>query len=133
MTVPPAQRIAFTMPFPPRELSPNARNNWYPKAAKVRAYRQSCKVDALNVRREHEAQGMTFPLATPATLLLTFVLTTRQRRDLDNLVASFKAGLDGLVDAGLIVDDDAWKLRLGVEVELGEKQLIRVRLEGAGA
>lgn len=123
--------VSFVLPFPPRGLSPNVRLHHHERARLAASYRHSCRVDALNVRRDMEAQGMTFPLATPATILLTFMLPNKQRRDIDNLIAGFKAGLDGIVDSGLLADDSVWLLRLGVEAELGAEAAVRVRLEGA--
>jgi crossover junction endodeoxyribonuclease RusA len=46
---------------------------------------------------------------------LDFRPPDRRRRDLDNLLASMKAGLDGLADA-LGVDDSRWRLA----IEMGE-------------
>ena len=58
-----------------------------------------------------------------ARLVVTFVVATRARRDLDNLVSSTKPLTDGLVDAGLLVDDSTnvltevvyrWRYQKGV-------------------
>jgi crossover junction endodeoxyribonuclease RusA len=50
---------------------------------------------------------------------LHFVPPDRRRRDLDNLIASMKAGLDGLADA-LGVDDSRWKLSAEAPAAGGE-------------
>ena len=44
---------------------------------------------------------------------LIFVPPDRRARDLDNLLASMKSGLDGLADA-IGVDDSRWRLRMEV-------------------
>ena len=41
-----------------------------------------------------------------ATVTVTFMVPDRRRRDKGNLIASAKAYLDGLVDAGVISDDN---------------------------
>lgn len=123
--------IMLELPFPPAELNPNkARRLHRMHVAPIAArYKQACRVLALNARRELEKDGATFPLPTPAMAIVTFVLATKQRRDLDNLLASFKAGLDGIVAAGLLSDDNAFDLRLGIEAVVGETVGVRVRLE----
>lgn len=123
--------VSLTLPFPPSGLSPNARLHFHEKRRIVASYRQSCQVDALNVRRDMERRlGMTFPLAVPVTMIVTFVLPTHQRRDWTNLIGSFKAGEDGLVDAGLLPDDSIQAIgRVGYEWRRG-KAAVEVTLEG---
>lgn len=54
-------------------------------------------------------QGAT-RLQTPSlAVTLRFVPPDRRARDIDNLVASMKSGLDGLADV-LQVDDSRWRL-----------------------
>ncbi|GAI70310.1 unnamed protein product [marine sediment metagenome] len=55
---------------------------------------------------------MSFPF-TKARLNLTFVFAEQRRRDRDNLLATFKPGLDAIVDAGLLLDDDSEHLDIG--------------------
>jgi len=55
---------------------------------------------------------MSFPFIK-ARLNLTFVFAEQRRRDRDNCLASFKTGLDAIVDAGLLLDDDAEHLEIG--------------------
>jgi Holliday junction resolvase RusA-like endonuclease len=69
-------------------------------------------------------------LKPPVTADVTFVVPDRRRRDMDNLLAMLKPAWDGLVDAGLLVDDSAEMLRLGapkMRVEKGQ-QYVEVRL-----
>lgn len=49
---------------------------------------------------------------------LTFLPPDRRRRDLDNLIASMKSGLDVLADA-LGVDDNRFKLSAELADEIG--------------
>ncbi len=115
--------IVITLPFPPAELSPNSRCGWRAKAAAVQAYRYECKVLC-----RQETNGMTMPQYTTATI--TFVLKDKRRHDWDNLLASFKAGIDGIVDAGLLPDDDVRSWSCSLRYEQGPKALVRVELWG---
>lgn len=124
--------ISLRLSLPAKELSPNSREPWYVKAPVIAAARQGAKVEALNVKR---ASGLVEPLAAPVTMDLLFILKDGRRHDLDNLLASFKHHLDGLVDAGLLADDSAKVLRLGSLVARKQEPLepacVRVTLTGA--
>lgn len=50
------------------------------------------------------------PLAR-ADLIVTFVLPDRRRHDWDNLCSTVKPQLDGIVDAGILLDDSIEVLR----------------------
>lgn len=96
-----------TLPWPPSVLSPNARPaHWSVKARAAKAYRAACKSLA-------EAHGMAAPESQKIALWLEFVPPNRRPRDDDNLVASFKAGRDGLADA-LGIDDSRFVCRHSV-------------------
>lgn len=93
-----------TLPWPPSVLSPNARPaHWSIKAKAAKAYRTACKALA-------EASGMEAPTSQKIALWLEFVPPSRRRFDDDNLVASFKAGRDGLAEA-LGIDDSRFVCR----------------------
>jgi len=49
--------------------------------------------------------GKAWRAPDKAKVDVTFIVPDRRRRDKTNLASAFKAGLDGLVDAGVIVDD----------------------------
>jgi Holliday junction resolvase RusA-like endonuclease len=62
--------------------------------------------------------------ATPfsrAHISIAFVASDRVRRDLDNLFASMKAYIDGLVDARVIEDDSAANVSYTISYERGGK------------
>lgn len=122
--------VVLQLPFPPVELSPNARKHRWDKASYTAAYREQCRVMALNMRRTYERQGVTFPLSRPVTALITFVLTTRRRRDFLNMYAAFKAGEDGVVDAGVLADDDCWGYTPTLAVAEGTDQVVLLTLTG---
>lgn len=84
------------LPWPPKELSPNARVHWSVKARKAKAYRAACYLLT--------KQALIKAPDGRAVLSLCFVPPDRRARDDDNLVAAFKAGRDGIAEA-LGVDD----------------------------
>jgi len=88
----------LVLPWPPKELSPNARVHRLVKAKAAKAYRHACR--ALTKEAKLVPAGMH--------LKITFVPPTRQPRDLDNCLASIKSGLDGVADA-LGLNDRAFR------------------------
>ena len=92
------------LPWPPKELSPNARMHWARLAKAKKAYREACAWQA-------KAQGAGKLQVEALHLTLTFYAPTRRAFDLDNALARCKAGLDGLCDV-LGVDDSKWSLTI---------------------
>lgn len=116
--------VTITLMHPPRELNPNTRVDRYAKARAVKAYRFACKVDAQNVR---ESSRVAYPLTAPVEAEATFFYDKGLTPDLDNLLASLKAGIDGLVDAQILKNDrdiSSWK----VYVQKGPRRVVAVRL-----
>lgn len=103
--------IELDLPFPLRGLSPNSRLHWRAKAAVTARYREMCGWAAREAMQQHGLKGA---LHSPVVAEVTFALPTRHRRDEDNLKASMKAAWDGLVDAGLLVDDDIARFKVVV-------------------
>jgi crossover junction endodeoxyribonuclease RusA len=95
-------KIDITLPWPPKQLSPNARMHHMALHRAKKAYRAACAQTAI-------AQGVRHIPAQALRVSLEFVPPTVHRRDADNLVASMKSGLDGLADA-LGVDDKLFQL-----------------------
>ena len=98
--------LTLTLPWPPRELSPNARGVW-PRIRATKAYREIAWGAALEAIGPSKRQ-----LRAPVICYLTFFAKTRRRRDGDNLVAMMKAALDGIVWAGALADDSADVLKM---------------------
>lgn len=120
------------LPWPPEELSPNARVHWGLRSETTAVYKQEVRILALNRRRELERGGETFPLARPVKVTITFCLQNHRRRDWDNLLANFKPGLDGIVKAGWLKDDNVWELgELQLAVTISPRKEVRVLLEEA--
>lgn len=83
----------IVLPWPPKELSPNARMHFRAKAAAVKAYRETAYWLA------HKADMPPFPEAGGIAVRFDFHPPDKRRRDLDNMLASIKAGVDGIADA----------------------------------
>lgn len=84
--------LVFPYSRPP--LAANQRYQWYVRARLTKQVRG----DALD-RAEH------IPHLGKCSVLLTWHVTDRRRRDVDNIVPTLKAMCDGLVDAGVVEDD----------------------------
>jgi Holliday junction resolvase RusA-like endonuclease len=94
--------LTILLPLPPKQLSPNWGTwggNRFAKMRKIKEYRSTVATLAL------AASKCCRPYWTQATAQLTFYWPDRRRRDTDNAEQSFKAGVDGIVDAGIIVGD----------------------------
>lgn len=99
----------LTLPWPSdKALSPNARVHWSVKARAKKAMRHSWALLA-------KSQGLKAAATENLELHLVFMQKDRRQRDLDNLLASCKAGLDGLADV-LAVDDSKWAIRMGKDL-----------------
>jgi len=90
------------LPWPPKDLSPNARAHWRAKAPVTAAYKRACW--ALAVEAGLRAPEDVDSDSQRLHLWLEFYPPDRRARDDDNMIASFKAGRDGLAQA-LGVDD----------------------------
>lgn len=120
--------VEITLSLPPKALSPNARVHWAEKYKITRAYRQQAAYLTRIVI------GKVFDWKPPqwkhATAKMTFYFKDPwRRRDPDNLGASMKAGVDGIVDAGLLKDDSGLRHE-PVEIDkAGDKMNPRVVIE----
>lgn len=123
--------IRFTLPLPPSGLAPNRAQGhaWQATQAEKDAYRAACQAICKSARVDAQKHGGVFPLAPVVTMVLTFVLPTKRRRDGDGLLSAFKTGVDAMVRSGLLRDDSIWELRVALEGELGAPGCVRVRLE----
>jgi crossover junction endodeoxyribonuclease RusA len=81
------------LPWPPKELSPNSTLHWSKKVKKKKEYRTACWALTL------EAKLVAPPGEGKIPVEITFYPPDKRHRDADNMVASIKAGLDGLADA----------------------------------
>ena len=107
-----------TFGWPPRECSPNWRGHWAKKAPATKRYKLACWALAREARLVAPAEG-------PINLRIEFVPPDRRPRDLDNMLASCKAMLDGIADA-LRVNDKRFTLALSVSQDIGG--MVRVEI-----
>lgn len=88
--------------WPPRQLRPNASSPgaWRIKSEAAKAYREQAywRTKHLGLRFANTDE------ATCTTLRLTFNPPDNRKRDLDNMLASVKSGIDGICDALAIND-----------------------------
>lgn len=90
------QRWALWLPFT-LPLSMNDRRHWAQRARDVREWRNAaCLL----------ARGKRIPLCERISVGLVYAPKDARKRDAPNLLASMKPAVDGLVDAGIVVDDD---------------------------
>lgn len=130
--------ITFDVPLPPRALSPNGSHGHWSKTSKARkSYRQEVADEAMAARWS----GRYVPVApdretTKCRVSLVFGIKggrgmAYQPRDVPNAVSAFKAGFDGLTDAGLLVDDSRTWMELGeVRIDAKVGPFVRVTVEG---
>lgn len=101
-------KLTVNLPIvPERALSPNARVHW---AEKYKAAQRLQNAVILLTREAVRKQEWIAP--EKATLQFTVCLTSRRRRDADNIVAMMKPAQDALVIAGAIKNDDLEHLEI---------------------
>jgi crossover junction endodeoxyribonuclease RusA len=113
--------IEVVLPWPPKDLSPNARVHWSKRSKAAKAYRLECgwHVRAAGPKPKFAAAGAI-------TLDIEFIEPNKSRnRDEDNLLASIKAGIDGIADA-LGVNDRRFVFRIRRSNLIGG--MVRVRI-----
>lgn len=98
------------LPWPPKELSPNARIHHMAKARVTKGYRETAywlaRKDGPQFLPDHMMEA-----SRPIRLDITFSPPDRRKRDLDGMLSSIKAGLDGLADA-MGVNDQRFEFTL---------------------
>ena len=93
--------IELDLPWPPSTLSPNNRLHWSKLSKAKRDFRRTCWVYTMEAKPGPVPDG-------DLHLELQFQPIDARSYDRDNLVARFKAGIDGLCD-GLKIDDARFK------------------------
>jgi len=79
------------LPWPPSILNPNSRSHWRPKDDARKKYRRDCYMLAKSIRASFPEEKIH--------LAINFCPPTTRSRDLDNMLSSIKAGLDGIAEA----------------------------------
>ena len=98
--------------LPPVSSSPNWRGHWTDKHKAGKVYHNAVFYCCVDARNRGLMGGQSFPFIK-ARLTLTFVFPQYRRRDRDNILSQAKPGIDAIVDAGLLLDDDAEHLEIG--------------------
>lgn len=114
--------MTVVLPWPPKLLSPNARTHWAKKSRAAKAYRAACGTLC------RQAGMVAPPSPDRLHLWLDFYPPDRRARDDDNMVASFKAGRDGIADA-LGIDDKRFICHPSVSDQIGGMVKVRVTVE----
>jgi crossover junction endodeoxyribonuclease RusA len=98
------ETVTIILPLPPAILSPNnpggSRGGRFARAAASKRYRRLAKEAVLSSQIE------TGPWLR-ATVQATFCHKQRRRRDDVNHLGMLKPAYDGVVEAGLLIDDDS--------------------------
>ncbi|RYG90131.1 MAG: endodeoxyribonuclease RusA [Alphaproteobacteria bacterium] len=98
--------ICVSLPWPSGKLLPNARSPgaWRIKQQAAKAYRADCAIVC-------RAQGLERVDMDRAHLTIRFCPPDRRRRDLDNMLAAFKHGLDAIAES-IGIDDQHFGLTI---------------------
>lgn len=109
----------ISLPLPAKVLQPNSTiasfGGRMMKAAATKRYRKL----ACEAVKETEIETVPWEYAVVEA---TFFFRDKRRRDQDNATASLKAAYDGIVDSGLVPDDDPRHMkRLYADFEIDKK------------
>lgn len=110
------------LPWPAKELSPNARVHWAARSKKARAARQLAWAETVNV-------GWKAPVSERIHLWVDFFPPTRRLPDDDNMLSRFKPYRDGIADA-LGIDDRVFVSHPLVRTEVRKGGVVRIRMTG---
>jgi len=112
--------MKIILPWPPKELSPNARVHWSVRARIAKNYRNECMVLTRNSGAKIDWHG-------DIHLFIDFYPPDRRRYDDDNLSSRLKSGRDGVADA-LGVDDKRFRAHpyLRDDVRPGGEVVLRI-------
>jgi crossover junction endodeoxyribonuclease RusA len=92
----------FALPWPERDLSPNAAVHYRTRAAAILRNKLACRLQIQEqIAGDKSLAGRVLDLRSakgPLWLGILLVCPDRRKRDLDNLVARLKSSLDALAD-----------------------------------
>ncbi len=114
--------VRIELPWPHKDLSPNARVAWQVKHRRRRAYKLACEWACVAQKARTMRSG-------PVLASITFCPPDSRLRDLDNMLSSAKAAVDAVADV-VGIDDHLWDMRprVGAPVKGGA---IIIELEAA--
>ena len=115
--------ITVNLPWPDKKLSPNARVHHFVLARAKSKAKSAANILAFLAYREIGRPHIIGPL----DVSITFHPPDNRRRDIDNMLASNKAALDG-VSAAIGVDDSRWGLSLSRgDVVKGGRVVVQIK------
>jgi hypothetical protein len=101
MSIP--ESVIIVIPLPPQILSPNytigTMRGRFAKAAAIKKMRRL-------VKESVEAECIETAPWEKVSVAATFYYATNRKRDEDNAMGSLKPAYDGIVDSGLVTNDD---------------------------
>lgn len=112
---------------PARVWSINERLHWSARAELVREWRYCSKIETSLFLRRHK---IPHPIGSQVIVEMRLTFTDKRRRDAHNYVGTVcKAVVDGMVDAGLVLDDSTQFLRLAEpRIDVGDYPLVTIRI-----
>ena len=117
--------IRFTLPWPHKDLSPNARVHWARRAKRTKAARRYALFWCGVVYALHPMR-----FGGKVKVHLAFAPPDKRKRDAHNLAGSMKAGIDGIADA-LHIDDSRFIVSHELLDEVVKGGEVRVTVEAA--
>ena len=120
--------MIIKLPLPPKDkkgrsiLSPNTPSHWAAKARAKKIYREQANIAVLLM-----LDGNYPPLYEQGRLIFHWYHRTGHRMDVDNIMATMKSAIDGLVDGGIFTDDRY--LTYGDPVQYTDKENPRIEVE----
>lgn len=96
-----AEPITLDIPAPADWISANDRGMWHRKARLTKEWREAAG---------WRARAAKVPAMQRAEIAVQLVFPVRRRRDPHNWMPTVKAAVDGLVDVGVLPDDDSTHL-----------------------
>jgi len=116
------ETITIVLPLPNRVLSPNFTiggiGGRIMKAAATKKYRRLAR----EAVEEERIESLPWD---KIKVTADFYYTKKRRRDQDNAMGSLKAAYDGIVDAGVVIDDDYEHMERGIpKFHDGSKKIV---------
>ena len=99
------ETVLIVLPLPSPHLHPNRQPGT--RGGRMRKYRLTKQYRDMACQQMTDARIESAPWPK-ASVTLKYYFKDKRRRDTDNLVGWFKAGADGLADAGIVEDDSAF-------------------------
>lgn len=99
-----SEPVAFELPWPPGPLWPNRQGHWAKTYKARKAYKDAVAWICLGNK-------VAFKGAYGVIARITFHPPDRRKRDMDNMLAAIKSGIDA-VATYTGIDDSAWRMNI---------------------